>query len=203
MLNLQQLVNNQNHAWQQKIKDAFRKEYGSNELMMEKSKIFNIRNSILDFFEYINNYSSFLRKHFSYPELISFSSKYFYNDGLQTIKVRAKDISEVIVFDQIEHDDLIDIRGNINVLEAEHIVKMLENTPKKSTDLMSVGIITPFRDQQRYISALIDKSSKRNDIYSKLKIKVMTFLIHVRGKKEIILFILWLQQEVETYVMPY
>ena len=56
--------NNQNHAWQQKIKDAFRKEYGSNELMMEKSKIFNIRNSILDFFEYINNYSSFLRKHF-------------------------------------------------------------------------------------------------------------------------------------------
>ena len=167
--------NNQNHAWQQKIKDAFRKEYGSNELMMEKSKIFNIRNSILDFFEYINNYSSFLRKHFrGYPELISFSSKYFYNDGLQTIKVRAKDISEVIVFDQIEHDDLIDIRGNINVLEAEHIVKMLENS-LKSTDLMSVGIITPFRDQQRYISALIDKSSKRNDIYSKLKIKVMTF----------------------------
>ena len=73
----------------------------------------------------------------------------------------------MIVFDQIEHDDLIDIRGNINVLEAEHIVKMLENT-LKSTDLMSVGIITPFRDQQRYISALIDKSSKRNDIYSKL-----------------------------------
>ena len=64
--------------------------------------------------------------------------------------------------------------GNINVLEAEHIVKKLEKFCKDGNP-MTVGVITPFRDQQKYIVGAIDRSQYRSDIITKLKIKVMTF----------------------------
>ena len=165
----------QNQSWQRKIQKSFRENYGTNTLMVERSKIFNIQSSILDFFEYVKNYSAFLKKHFrGYPELISFSSKYFYQGGLQTIKVRAKPIEEVLSFDVIDHDNLLDMAGNINVLEAQHIIKKLEKLCKEENP-MTVGIITPFRDQQKYIVGAIDKSEHRSDIITKLKVKVMTF----------------------------
>ena len=47
--------------------------------------------SVLEFFDLIANYTDMLRKHFrGYQELISFSSKYFYDGQLQAIKVRGK-----------------------------------------------------------------------------------------------------------------
>ena len=167
--------NEQNGAWQANIRDSFIKNYGNNMVLLEKSKLFNIRHSILEFFEFVKNYSIFLKKHFrGYPELISFSSKYFYNGALQTIKVRSKSIEEVICFDHIEHDNLLDMAGNINVLESQHIIKKLEKYALEENP-MSVGVITPFKDQQKYISAEIDKSLMRQEIIQKLNIKVMTF----------------------------
>jgi hypothetical protein len=44
-----------------------------------KLDLFDIRSSVLDFIEPISNFDIQLKKHFrSYPEMISFSSKYYY-----------------------------------------------------------------------------------------------------------------------------
>ena len=128
------------------IKTKFNESYGKeNELQMQRANIFNVRNSILEFFDYFSNYRCTLKKHFrGYPEIISFSSQYFYDGALQAIKIRAKYIfEEVIEFDQIEHDGLIDHEGNLNKIEAEHIVNRLEDICQ-SNENISLGVITPF-----------------------------------------------------------
>ena len=69
---------------------------------MEK---FNIKTSILEFFEFIRNYNTQLLKHFrGYKEIISYSNKYFYQDSLQVMKIRGKAIDEVLKFSFIKHD---------------------------------------------------------------------------------------------------
>ena len=110
-----------------------------------------------------------LRKHFrGYPELISFSSKYFYDASLQAIKIRTKPIDEVISFIELEHDGSLETIKNINTLEVSYIISLLENEVIKDNP-MSVGVITPFRNQG------IGEIKKRSEIYEKLKLKVMTF----------------------------
>ena len=94
-----------NAGYQDGIRKAFRETFGDDIQKEERSKLFNIKVSILEFFEYLANYDGLLKKHFrGYPEIISFSSKYFYDNLLQTIKVRAKPIEEVITFEELEHD---------------------------------------------------------------------------------------------------
>lgn len=164
-----------NQSFLNNLRTSALKEYGDDELKKEKAKVFNVRTSILDFFEYSANYSALLKKHFrGYPELISFSSKYFYDGSLQALKVRGKPIEDVINFNFIDHDGLMEIKGNINDPEAKAIVNYLEEEAAKENP-ESVGVITPFRDQQRYILGQVDKSKSRSIIYSKLKLKVMTF----------------------------
>ncbi len=56
---------------------------------------FNIKASILDFFELITNYQIQLSKYFrGYKEIISFSNKHFYRDSLQVMKIRGKQIDD-------------------------------------------------------------------------------------------------------------
>ena len=57
--------------------------------------------------------------------MISFSSKYFYDDTLQVMKIRGL-MDEIIVFEFIDHDNKSDPTKNTNSLEAKHIVKELE-----------------------------------------------------------------------------
>ena len=167
--------NDINNTFINEIRNNAVEDYGNDPLKLERTKVFNVRTSILDFFEYTSNYSALLKKHFrGYPELISFSSKYFYDGSLQALKVRAKTIEEVLEFKKIEHDGLIETKGNINTLEAQEIRAMLEEKLEEDNP-MSVGVITPFRDQQRFILSEVDNSEKRTEIYSKLKLKVMTF----------------------------
>ncbi len=164
-----------NNTFINEIRNNAVKDYGNDPLKLERTKVFNVRTSILDFFEYTSNYSALLKKHFrGYPELISFSSRYFYDGSLQALKVRAKTIEEVLEFKKIEHDGLIETKGNINTLEAKEIRAILEEKLEEENP-MSVGVITPFRDQQRFILSEVDNSEKRSEIYSKLKLKVMTF----------------------------
>ena len=60
---------------------------------------FNIKTSILEFFEFISNYNTQLRKHFrGYKEIISYSNKFFYQEKLQVMKIRGKAIDEVLKF---------------------------------------------------------------------------------------------------------
>lgn len=164
-----------NQSFLNNLRTSALKEFGDDELKKEKAKVFNVRTSILDFFEYTANYSALLKKHFrGYPELISFSSKYFYDGSLQALKVRGKPIEDIIDFNFVNHDGLIEIKGNINDPEAKVILKFLEEQAIKDNP-NSVGVITPFRDQQRYILGEVDKSKLRSQIYSKLRLKVMTF----------------------------
>ena len=166
----------QNNTWLQTLKEDFNGSYDEkNVLQHQRAGVFNVRNSILEFFDYFSNYKCTLKKHFRcYPEIISFSSQHFYDGALQAIKIRAKPIEDVIEFDQIEHDGLLDLDGNLNKIEASHIVKRLEEICQNNNKI-SLGVITPFRDQQKYILGLVDKSLSREKLYKNNKIKIMTF----------------------------
>jgi len=163
-----------NSNYQDSIRDSFLETYGSDPQKMERSKVFDIRISILEFFENITNYDCLLKKHFrGYPEIISFSSKNFYNNELQTIKIRAKPIEEVITFRELPHDEKNEIRGNINTIECNFIIQEIEKLCDQE-DPPSVGVITPMRDQQKFILSEIEKSPRYPEM-KKLKVKVMTF----------------------------
>jgi hypothetical protein len=97
-----------NIAYMQDLQKAFAEEFPNPSGTVEtKIDLFNIKSSVLDFIEPISNFSIQLKKHFrSYPEMIGFSSKYFYGDSLQVMKIRGKPIEEVIEFDEIKHDGL-------------------------------------------------------------------------------------------------
>ncbi len=175
--NSSRLINSQ---FQDTIKEAFRETFGNDPQKEERSKVFDIRVSILEFFEYITNYDCLLKKHFrGYPEIISFSSKHFYNNQLQTIKVRAKPIEEVITFKEVEHDGReIELAGNvttkrINKFESDYIVSEIERLTELES-VPSVGVITPMRDQQKFILSELEKSPKYQEM-AKLNVKVMTF----------------------------
>src|SRR5664279_1986618 len=139
-----------NVAFMQDLIKAFTEDFeGVSQAVRTKIDLFNIKSSVLDFVKPISNFSIQLKKHFrSYPEMIRFSSKYFYGDSLQVMKIRGKPIEDVIEFDGIEHDGLVDQR-NVNVLEAkriiERIVELLDLDPAPS-----VGVITPHTEQQAY-----------------------------------------------------
>lgn len=163
-----------NSSYQDDIRDAFKETYGNDPQQLERSRAFNVRVSILEFFENITNYDCVLRKHFrGYPEIISFSSKNFYNNNLQAIKVRAKPIEEVLDFQFVEHDGKQEINGNINKIESDFIVNEVERLSELDNP-PSVGVITPMRDQQKFIFSELEKSSKYQDM-EKLNVKVMTF----------------------------
>ena len=81
---------------------------------LNQIKMFDIKTSVLDFVERVANLKIMLRKHFrGYPELIGFSSEYFYNKQLQAVKVRGKPIEEVISnFKKLPDNTLIYAIGN-------------------------------------------------------------------------------------------
>jgi superfamily I DNA and/or RNA helicase len=163
-----------NSAYQSDIRKAFNETYGDDPQKLERSKAFNVRVSILEFFENITNYDCVLKKHFrGYPEIISFSSKNFYDNNLQAIKVRAKPIEEVLDFQFVEHDGKQEIKGNTNKIESDFIVSEIEKLCELENP-PSVGVITPMRDQQKFIFSELEKSSKYQTM-KKLDIKVMTF----------------------------
>jgi len=140
----------------------------------EKVQNFNVKSSILDFIRNVANYKGLLRKHFrSYIELINYSNETFYK-MLQVMKIRAKPIADVIQFAKVEPEPPPADDTNTNTVEADHIleeIKKLEDSGFNGT----IGIITPFTDQQRYIAGRVFDSPSFSDWKSKFRIKVMTF----------------------------
>ena len=166
---------NQSHMGE--IKQIFSKNISDDNAELQKVDNFNIGKSILDFFEFISNYNVMLKKHFrGYKELISFSSQHFYDGSLQAIKIRAKPTRDVLKFTQIEHDGKFELEssGRINSLESKFIIDELEERIK-SENYETVGIITPFSDQQKFLSSEVVKSEFYDEIYNRLKLKIMTF----------------------------
>lgn len=157
------------------LKEVFLKNVSMDTDKVARLEKFNIKVSILDFFGFINNYQARLVKHFrGYRELISYSNKFFYEGGLQVMKVRGVPISSVIKFTQVEHDGKEEVTKNTNIPEIEFIISEL-NKLKEEGKQCSVGIITPHTNQQRLLYEKISDTSESDYFFDTLKLKIMTF----------------------------
>lgn len=135
---------------------------------------FNIKTSVLEFFEKISVYKTMLKKHFrGYKELISYSNKFFYQNNLQVMKIRAKKIDEVLKFTQLEVDEESEI-PNTNIGEIEFIIAQLEEVYQKKQK-HSIGIITPHTNQQKLLAEKINELEYKDYLYDENMLKIMTF----------------------------
>jgi len=193
-----------NVAFMQDLIKSFTEDYADvGDVVRTKIDLFNIKSSVLDFIEPISNFAIQLKKHFrSYPEMISFSSKYFYGDSLQVMKIRGKPIEEVIEFDPIEHDGLMDQR-NVNVLEAERIVEKIGECLDHDSP-PTVGVITPHTEQQAYIAKLVGEHPQADEFYDKMRLKIMTFDTCQGEERQIVFYSLVATEEKDrlAYVFP-
>jgi AAA domain len=148
--------------------------------ILDKASFFNIKKSILEFTKSIAHYEGSLRKHFrGYPELIDYSDSHFYRN-LQTMKIRGKSIEEVIRF-EIEKPSKDDSQldksyknKNVNHSEAYRIFVHLENLKNEGFE-GTVGIITPFSNQQKLISKLLYNAPNFEHFENHFELKIMTF----------------------------
>lgn len=105
---------------------------------------------------------TFLNEHYrSLPDLIRFSNKHFYGDGLKIMSVIPEDHSR----NNIRHIEVGGIRHKkgFNDNEAAQILTDIEALINDEKDLdgslcRSLGILSPFRDQVDHINELILKS---------------------------------------------
>ena len=157
------------------LKEVFRKTGQGRNSQLERLKKLDIRTSILELFESIANCQITLVKHSrGYREHISYSSKHFYNGRLQALKIRMKPIHEVLKIDVLEHDGKTEKFKNTNQLEIEAIKTELKKL-KDSESGGTIGIITPFHDQQIRISDEVNRMPDRDYFFDQRKLKIMTF----------------------------
>ena len=176
-----------NNARLNDLRKVFKTNISKESDALTRLETFNIKTSILDFFQSIANFDTRLKKHFrGYPEHIEYCSKTFYNSDLQAIRMRVKPIGEVIKFEYLDVSTEQDIR-NINKKETEVIIKHLEKLKEKKV-APTVGIITPFSDQQKYLSTQIQKHPDRDYFFEKLKLKIMTFDTCQGEEREIVFY---------------
>jgi hypothetical protein len=160
-----------------RLEASFRLNVSNDSAKLVKMERFNIRTSILEFFEFITNYHSQLLKHFrSYKELISYSNTSFYRDKLQVMKIRGKNIDNVIKFTLLPTltAEAPPKNRNSNQGEVTFVVAELRKI-KEQGNKPSVGIITPHTDQQKLLADTIGKLPERDYFYKELRLKIMTF----------------------------
>jgi len=163
-----------NEQYISQITNRFIKSHETDADVINRLKKFNIKTSVLEFVDMLANHGIMLRKHFrGYPELIQLSSSYFYNDQLQAVKIRTKPIEEIIEFTIVQQKKA-SARGNVNEAEANFIAEQLEQL-SRSNNPPSVGIITPFTDQQRYLTRLLLDNKQASHWLDQLQLKIMTF----------------------------
>ena len=164
-----------NNSYMEEMRQSLTHDHRDDAYMRQRLERFNIKSSVMDFFDLVANYTIQLRKHFrSYPEMIGFSSQAFYDGSLQTMKIRGKPISDVIQFDAIDHDGKVDMSANTNELEIEHIFTRLEALLADESPY-SAGIITPHSEQVTLINRMLDAHPRQDDFRSRLRLKVMNF----------------------------
>lgn len=157
------------------LNKSFRANISTDAVKLERLRKFNIKTSILEFFEFISNYNIQLLKHFrGYKEIISYSNKYFYQDSLQVMKIRGKSIDEVIKFSRVKPTSSDELYPNTNAKEVEFIVSELKRL-KDEGRAISVGIITPHTNQQKLLVEVIGKMPEWDYFQEKLQLKIMTF----------------------------
>ena len=164
-----------NNEYKNVLKSSYMKSDFYNKDYMLKLENFDIKSSVLDFFESISNYQTMLYKYFrGYKEIISYSNRYFYDDKLQVMKIRGKPIDDVIKFHQIKHDGKLEFAPKTNKLECEYIISELKKLLQSSFK-GSVGIITPHTNQQRLIFSEVKKLAEYRDLDKRFNLKIMTF----------------------------
>jgi len=164
-----------NREYLSNLEKSFRKNVSTEATKLVRLGKFNIKTSILEFFEFISNYNTQLIKHFrGYKEIISYSNKYFYKDTLQVMKIRGKSIDEVIKFTYLEPEAEDEVYPNTNAKEVEFIIEQLRDLKEKDVQ-MSVGIITPHTNQQKLLVEKINLLPERDYYFDKLNLKIMTF----------------------------
>lgn len=163
-----------NDKYRADLVQYFERNASNDAASLQRLAMFDVKRSILEFCSLSASYSVMLRKHFrSYQELIGYSSSTFYGHQLQAIKIRGVPIEDVIRFDQVEVCDKKVTRGT-NQAEADFILeKLLEYLEDESSP--SIGIITPFREQQTLLSKQLFGHAKGRDFEDKFRLKIMTF----------------------------
>jgi hypothetical protein len=192
-----------NDKYKSELNAYFRQKVANDAGTLQRLSRFDVKCSILEFCQLCANYSIMLRKHFrSYQELISYSSQTFYGSQLQAIKIRGVPINEVIRFDQVEIGDASTSRGT-NEAEANFILdRLLELLEEKNPP--SVGIITPFREQQTLLSKVLFSHASGAEFQDKLRLKVMTFDSCQGEERKIIFYsmVATTKEDALNYVFP-
>ncbi len=193
-----------NATYTTELETYFRRKVSDSADRIQRLKQFDVKKSVLDFFKLIANAEIMLKKHFrGYQELISFSSVNFYEGRLQAIKIRSKPITEVLRFEVLNHDGRVEKKRNSNTVEAEFILSEL----KKLLELESpptVGIITPFTDQQVLLSHFLLNDSDGDRFNRELRLKIMTFDSCQGEERELIIYsmVATTTHDVLNYVFP-
>ncbi len=164
-----------NNRYLNSLKDAAGFDINDASFLTRLEKV-NIQTSVLEFTEMVANYSCMLRKHFrGYAELISFSNRYFYSGHLQAIKLRGKPLKDVIEFVNLSTEELeLGLVKNANRAEAEYIKSQLDLLLECHSS-PTVGVITPFTNQQKYLIRYLREEGALRDYEKELRLKVMTF----------------------------
>jgi len=164
-----------NNEYVNRLRASFLACVSSDEAKLTRIENFNIRTSILEFFEYINNFTIQLNKYFrGYREIISYSNRNFYRNSLQVMKIRGDVIDEVLAFAFVDHDGKTEPVANTNRLEVDFITTELLRL-KEEGFAGTVGIITPHTNQQKLIIESVNRLSERDWLYDNLRLKIMTF----------------------------
>jgi ssDNA-binding Zn-finger/Zn-ribbon topoisomerase 1 len=164
-----------NREYLNRLHESFVRNVSEEQGKLLRLEKFNIKASILDFFELITNYQIQLSKYFrGYKEIISYSNVHFYQSSLQVMKIRGKPIDDVLKFTILPGDKVLEPVSKTNKREVDFIVSELCKL-KESNSSTSVGIITPHTNQQKLLIETVNKIPERNYLFDTLKLKIMTF----------------------------
>lgn len=191
-----------NNNYLSDIKDYFKKNIRNSQDKLERLVAFDVKKSVLEFFDLCSNYSDMLRKHFrGYQELISFSSETFYDNQLQAIKIRGKPIEDILRFTQVT--PVAEEFKNTNKAEAEYILGHLRELVSQENP-PTVGIITPHREQQKYLTNLIMRDQDASRFSELLRLKIMTFDTCQGEERDLILYsmVATKEHDVLNFVFP-
>jgi Mrp family chromosome partitioning ATPase/very-short-patch-repair endonuclease len=192
-----------NEKYRADLEAFFRQRISQEASMLQRISRFDVKCSVLEFCQLCANYTTMLRKHFrSNQELISFSSETFYGGQLQAIKIRGVSLDEVIKFDYVDATNVKSTKGT-NEAEAEFILQRLIELMEEE-DAPTVGVITPFRDQQTYLSKKLFGHAKGAEFQDKLRLKVMTFDSCQGEERQIIFYsmVATAKHDVLNFVFP-
>ena len=163
-----------NEKYRADLVNYFRSNVSHEAHTLERLAMFDVKKSVLEFASLAASYTVMLRKHFrSYQELIGYSSNTFYANQLQALKIRSVPLDEVIRFSEVELDGKRATR-NTNEAEADFILEQLLELLEEEHP-PTVGIITPFREQQTLLSKRLFGHLRGRDFEDKLRLMVRTF----------------------------